>query len=84
MYNPYISKKFIVNCISKEERLKLKKSLLGQTIRIIIDPQYGLLTEHGFPVAVATYGKFDVNKLKQDFFAKIISIEPMVTIYEIQ
>ena len=66
MYNPYISKKFIVNCISKEERLKLKKSLLGQTIRIIIDPQYGLLTEHGFPVAVATYGKFDVEFLCDD------------------
>ena len=82
MDNPYISTNFVINTLSQDDIFSLKKSLLGQTIKILVDPVYGLFTEHGFPVAVATFGKVKDTNVKE-FTAKIIAIEPMVTIYEI-
>jgi hypothetical protein len=77
------SKHFLINTLSKEERLSLKQSLLGKTIHIIVDTKYGLFTEHGFPVAIATYNKFKIKEAS-DFYAEVIAVDPMVTIYEIQ
>lgn len=80
--NPYFSKDFIINTMSQEDRVALKASLLNKEIKIIMDSKYGLITEHGFPVAIAMYRKF-LNMKHHDFYAKVIEIEPMVTIYEI-
>jgi len=80
--NPYFSKDFIINTMSQEDRVALKASLLGKKVKIIMDPKYGLITEHGFPVAIAMYRKF-LNMKHTDFYAKVIEVEPMVTIYEI-
>lgn len=81
--NPYFSKNFLINNMTKEERFKLKESLLGQTIKIIVNEKYGLFTEHGFPVSLATYdGLFDSNP--KEFYAEVIETKPMVTIYAIQ
>ena len=82
MDNPYVSKDFIINTLSQDDIFSLKQSLLGQTIKVLVDPVYGLITEHGFPVAVATFGKVKDTDIKE-FTAKVIAIEPMVTIYEI-
>lgn len=82
--NYYLSKDLLINQISKEERLKLKQSLLGQIVKINVNEKFGLFTKHGFPVAVATYQNVNRNnKPPKCFYAKVISVEPMITIYEI-
>ncbi|MBR2247622.1 MAG: hypothetical protein IJ880_11500 [Bacilli bacterium] len=82
MNNPFNSTKFFVNTLTPDEYHQLKASLLNKTIKIIADPNYGLFTEHGFPVAIATYRKFKIKE-QLEFYAKIITTEPMLTIYEI-
>lgn len=81
--NPYLSKDLLVNQISKEERLALKQSLLGKTIKIIVNPEYGLFTEHGFPVAIIAYPKERNRDNLTDFYAKVVEVNPMVTIDDI-
>ena len=81
--NPYLSKDLLVNQISKEERLALKQSLLGKTIKIIVNPEYGLFTEHGFPVAIIAYPKERNRNNLTDFYAKVVEVNPMVTIDDI-
>lgn len=78
--NWYLSKDLLINRLSKEERLKLKQSLLGKTVKIIVDPVYGLFTEHGFPVAIVAYPKDRDRTNLTNFYAKIIEVNPMVTI----
>lgn len=81
--NPYLSKDLLVNQISKEERLTLKQSLLGKTIKIVVNPEYGLFTEHGFPVAIIAYPKERNRDNLTDFYAKVVEVNPMVTIDDI-
>lgn len=81
--NPYLSKDLLVNQISKEERLALKQSLLGKIIKIIVNPEYGLFTEHGFPVAIIAYPKERNRDNLSDFYAKVVEVNPMVTIDDI-
>lgn len=81
--NRYLSMDLLINQLSKEERLKLKQSLLGQTIKIIVDPVYGLFTEHGFPVAIIAYPKDRDRNNLTDFYAKVVEVNPMVTIDDI-
>lgn len=81
--NPYLSKDLLVNQISKEERLALKQSLLGKTVKIIVNPEYGLFTEHGFPVAIIAYPKERNRDNLTDFYAKVVEVNPMVTIDDI-
>ena len=82
--NPWTSDTYLINKLSEEERFALKKSLLNKEIKIIFNPEFGFFTEHGFPVAIATYEKKTrENPINHDFYAKVIEIEPMVTIYEL-
>lgn len=81
--NPYLSKKYLVNQITKAERLALKESLLGKTIMIIVNKNYGLFTEHGFPVAVAYCPNQDTSTFPSYFLAKVVEIHPMITIEKI-
>jgi len=81
--NRYLSTDLLVNQLSKEERLKLKQSLLGKTVKIIVDPVYGLFTEHGFPVAIIAYPKDRDRNNLVDFYAKVVEVNPMVTIDDI-
>lgn len=81
--NPYLSKDLLVNQISKEERLALKQSLLGKTVKIIVNQEYGLFTEHGFPVAIIAYPKERNRDNLTDFYAKVVEVNPMVTIDDI-
>ena len=81
--NPYLSKDLLVNQISKEERLALKQSLLGKTIKIIVNSEYGLFTEHGFPVAIIAYPKERNRDNLTDFYAKVVEVNPIVTIDDI-
>lgn len=81
--NPYISNKYIINTMAKEERLNLKHSLLNQEVNIILVEDYGLFTEHGFPVAIAAFWKKRSLDMPQTFKAKIIKTSPMVTIDEL-
>lgn len=80
--NPYLSKEWLINRISREERSILKQSLLGKTIKIIVT-EYGLFTEHGFPVAVIAYFKEKDRTKPMDFYAKVIDINPMITIEDV-
>ena len=82
MSNIFVSKDFVVNKLNAEEAFALQRSLLNKTIKIIVDPIYGLYTEEGFPVAIATYRKFKIKK-HYEFYAKVIEVEPIVTIYEV-
>ena len=82
MENLYKSKSFITNRLNAEDSFELQRSLLNKTVKIIVDPIYGLFTEEGFPVAIATYRKFKIKK-HCEFYTKVIEVEPMVTIYEI-
>lgn len=81
--NPYISEKYIINTMTKEERLKLKHSLLDQEVNIIFINGYGIFTEHGFPVAIAAYWKKQSLDIPTTFKAKVIKVSPMVTINEL-
>jgi hypothetical protein len=76
------SKDLIANRLSSEDAFALQRSLLNKEVKIIVDPKYGLFTEEGFPVAIATYRKFKIKK-HMEFYAKVIEVEPMVTIYEV-
>lgn len=78
--NPYFSKKYIINNMSKEERLALKQSLFGKTIKIIVNPEYGLFTEHGFPVAKFHYSNEEQEHFPKEFYAKVIQIDPIITV----
>lgn len=78
--NPFISKKYLINNISKEERQSLQHSLLGKTVKILIIDGYGLYTEHGFPVAISYFTGKDPRKISKEFNAKVIKTIPMVTI----
>lgn len=81
--NYYLSKEVLINTLSKEERQELKASLMGKTIKIIVDPEYGLFTEHGFPVAITAYPKKIKRNNITSFYAKVLETNPMVTIYDI-
>lgn len=81
MINPYLNNQ--INGLSKQERIELKNSLLNTVVKIKVFPKFGFFTEHGFPVAVATYEKRDRNNFPDEFIAKVIAVEPMVTIYEL-
>lgn len=82
--NPYLSTQYLINNLSQQQRLELKKSLLGQIVKINVNEKFGLFTKYGFPVAVATYQNVNRNnKPPKCFYAKVISVEPMITIYEI-
>lgn len=83
MENPYTSKNFIVNNMTIEERLELKHSLLDKEINIILIDNYGLFTEHGFPVAIAAYWKRRNLDIPKKFKAKVIKVSPVVTINEL-
>jgi hypothetical protein len=78
--NWYLSTTLLINQLSKKERWELKQSLLGKTIKIIVDPVYGLFTEHGFPVAIVAYPKDRDRTNLTDFYATVIEVNPMVTI----
>jgi hypothetical protein len=82
MNNIFKSKNFIANKLTAEDAFALQRSLLNKVVKIIVDPVYGLFTEEGFPVAIATYRKFKIKK-HYEFYAKIIEVEPIVTIYEV-
>lgn len=82
MSNIFVSKDFVANKLNAEEAFALQRSLLNKTIKIIVDPIYGLYTEEGFPVAIATYRKFKIKK-HYEFYAKVIEVEPIITIYEV-
>lgn len=81
--NPYTSKKYLINNLSMEERIKLKHSLLDKEIDIYLIDNYGLFTEHGFPVAIAAYWKQRDLNIPKHFKAKVIKASPVVTINEL-
>lgn len=81
--NPYTSKKYLVNNMTKEERLALKHSLLNREVKVIFIDGYGLFTEHGFPVAIAAYWKKRTLNIPLEFKAKVIKASPVVTINEL-
>lgn len=78
--NPYTDKDLLINNLSKEEQFELKNSLLGQTLRIITYPKYGLFTEHGFPVAKFHFSKDELDDFPSEFYGKVIQTEPIITV----
>ena len=81
--NPYISKNYLINRLSKEERIELKHSLLDKEIDIFLIDGYGLFSEHGFPIAIAAYWKQRNLDIPKHFKAKVIKASPVVTINEL-
>lgn len=80
MDNPFVSKKYLVNNLTKEERQRLQHSLLGKTVKILVINGVGLFTEHGFPVAISYFTDKDPKQITGEFEATVIKTTPMVTI----